>query len=223
MAVMETVDNKVFYLKNNRLFSGVADRAADAESIFTTVLYGPKTAVFDQGDPTRLVYLIKRGKVRISRLTPDGKEITVAILGAGDIFGEETLFTKGERSTHATTLEETLLCTSRADDLFALLSRDPELALNVAKLVHERLDTASAAMEDLAYARVPDRLLHLFARLATEHGVPVEGGTRIDVRLTHADIASLIGSTRETVTLELTKLTSEGKIRSDAGIFTLLA
>lgn len=218
----QVTENKVFYLKNNRLFSGVGDRADQTAHIFTTVLYPAKTSIFDQGDPTRLVYLVKKGKVRISRLTPDGKEVTVAILGAGDIFGEETLFTKSERTTIATTIGETLLCTARAEDLFELISHDPELALNVAKIVHERLNDASATIEDLAYARVPERLLHLFERLAAEHGVPVADGTRIDVRLTHADVASLIGSTRETVTLELANLTREGRIRSESGTFTLL-
>ena len=217
-----TMENKVFYLKNNRLFSGADDRADDSAHIFTTVLYPPKTAIFDQGDPTRLVYLVKKGKVRISRITPDGKEVTVAILGAGDIFGEETLFNAGERSTVAMTIGEALLCTAKAEDLFELLSRDPELALNVAKIVHERLNSASATIEDLAYARVPERLLHLFERLAAEHGIPVDGGTRIDVRLTHADIASLIGSTRETVTAELAQLTREGRIRSEGGTITLV-
>ena len=215
-------DNKVFYLKNNRLFTGAGDKVDETAHIFTTVLYPPKTAVFEQGDPTRLVYLVKRGNVRISRLTPDGKEITVAILGGGDIFGEETLFSKGERTTVATTVGETLLCTARADDLFELLSKDPELALNVAKLVHDRLDDASATIEDLAYARVADRLIHLFERMAAEHGVETSDGTRIDVRLTHADIASLIGSTRETVTVELTNLIREGLLRNDHGTFTLL-
>ena len=65
------MENKVFYLKNNRLFSGAGERAADTAHIFTTVSYPAKTAIFDQGDPTRLVYLVKKGKIRISRLTPD--------------------------------------------------------------------------------------------------------------------------------------------------------
>jgi len=215
-------DNKVFYLKNNRLFSGVGDRVDDTAHIFTTVLYPAKTAIFEQGDPTRLVYLVKRGNIRISRITPDGKEITVALLGAGDIFGEETLFAKGQRTTIATTVGEALVCTARADDLFELLSRDPELALNVAKIVHDRLDDASATIEDLAYAKVADRLMNLFERLAAEHGVETAEGTRIDVRLTHADIASLIGSTRETVTVELANLTRDGRLHGDHGIFTLL-
>ncbi len=209
----DAADNKVWYLRQNRLFESAADDAiATADSIFKTCLYPKRARVFDQGDPKRLVFLIKRGKIRITRLTADGKDVTVAVLGAGDMFGEETLFDDVPRTTHAVCIEESLLCTAQAEDLFALLSRNPILALNVAKILNERLLDASAAMEDLAYARVPDRIMNLFERLAGEHGVPAEGGVTIDVRLTHADIAALIGSTRETVSLEMSSLVKAGRI-----------
>ena len=210
------VENKVWYLRQNRLFEHATDESiAQSQNLFTTTLFPKRTAVFDQGDPTRLVYLVKRGKIRIARLTPDGKDVTVAVLGAGDIFGEETLFDKGPRMTHATCMEETLVCTARADDLFALLSNDPTLALNVAKILSDRLVDASATMEDLAYAKVTDRLMHLFLRLAHEHGVETPDGVVLDVRLTHADIASLVGSTRETVSLEMSNLAKAKRIAYD--------
>jgi len=210
------MENKVWYLKQNRLFvAATAEQVENSEHIFKTCLFPKRSLVFDQGDSRRLVYLIKRGKIRISRLTADGKEVTVALLGAGDLFGEETLFDDQPRTTIATCVEETLLCTSRADDLFALLSQNPALALNVAKVLSNRLGDASATMEDLAYAKVPDRLLHLFSRLAAEHGIDAGDGVELDVRLTHADIASLIGSTRETVSLELANLARAGRIHVD--------
>lgn len=216
-------ENKVWFLQQNRLFAQASEESVEnCQDIFTTTLFPKRAAIFDQGDPTRLVYLIKRGKVRIARLTADGKEVTVAVLGAGDIFGEETLFDQDTRTTVAVCIEETLLCTARADDLFALLSRDPNLALNVAKILSERLIDASATMEDLAYARIPDRILHLFERLAQEHGAPASDGIKLDVRLTHADIASLIGSTRETVSLEMSNLTRSGKIRTDGKSIVLI-
>jgi CRP/FNR family transcriptional regulator len=137
------------------------------------------------------------------------------------MFGEETLFDEQPRTTHAVCLEESLLCTAKADDLFALLSRNPTLALNVAKILSDRLVDASAAMEDLAYAKISDRILHLLERLATEHGVETDRGTVIDVRLTHADIASLIGSTRETVSLEMSNLVKAGAIAYDDKRITL--
>ena len=208
--------NKVWYLRQNRLFTEATDAGIVAhEHLFTMCEMPRGTRVFDQGDTTRIVYVVKRGAVRIARETRDGKDVTVALLGAGDFFGEETLFDDRPRTTVAVVVEDALLCTVRADDLFALLANDPALALNVAKLLSGRLDDARATMEDLAYARVGDRIVHLYRKLAAEHGVRVPGGTRVDLRLTHADVASLVGSTRETVSAEIAKLVEAGRLRVD--------
>jgi CRP/FNR family transcriptional regulator len=208
--------NKVWYLRRNRLFMEATDAGVvSSEHLFTMCEMARGTRVFDQGDTTRIVYVVKRGAVRIARETPDGKDVTVALLGAGDFFGEETLFDDRPRTTIAVVVEDALLCTVRADDLFALLSRDPALALNVAKLLSGRLDDARATMEDLAYARVGDRIVHLYRKLAAEQGVPVADGTRVELRLTHADVASLVGSTRETVSVEIGKLVDAGRLRVD--------
>jgi len=206
-------DNKVFYLRQNRIFRDATEEGLiEHEHLFTMCEMPRGTLVFDAGESDRVIYFVKRGTVRIVRQTADGKDVTVALLGPGDIFGEESLFDRRARTTHAVVVDDALLCTSRADDLFALLSRDPTLALNVAKVLSERLDDAQSTMEDLAYARIGERIEHLYRKLALEHGVPVDGGTRVDVRLTHADIASLVGSTRETVSVEITKLIESGRL-----------
>lgn len=211
---MDEEFNKVWYLQQNRIFQEATEEGlTEHEHLFTMCEMPRGTRVFDAGDTERIIYFVKRGAVRIVRETADGKEVTVALLGPGDLFGEESLFDDGGRTTHAVVVEDALLCTSRADDLFGLLSRDPVLALNVAKVLSERLDDARTTMEDLAYARVGDRIEHLYRKLAAEHGVAVDGGLRVDVRLTHADIASLVGSTRETVSLELAKLVERGRLR----------
>ena len=199
--------NKVWYLRQNRLFTEATDAGIVAhEHLFTMCEMPRGTRVFDQGDTTRIVYVVKRGAVRIARETRDGKDVTVALLGAGDFFGEETLFDDRPRTTVAVVVEDALLCTVRADDLFAVLARDPQLAMNVAKVLSGKLGDARETMEDLAYARVGDRIVHLYRKLAAEHGTPVAGGVRVNVRLTHADVASLVGSTRETVSCEIGKL-----------------
>jgi CRP/FNR family transcriptional regulator, cyclic AMP receptor protein len=206
--------NKVWYLRQNRLFAqSTDDGVAQAEHLFTMCEMPRGTHVFDQGDTTRIVYFVKRGAVRIARLTEDGKDVTVALLGPGDLFGEEVLFGDQPRTTVAVVVEDALLCTSRAEDVFALMTRDPALALNVARLLSDKLDAARSTMEDLAYARIADRIEHLYRKLALEHGVAVRGGTKIALRLTHADVASLVGSTRETVSVEMAKLVEAGRLR----------
>jgi CRP/FNR family cyclic AMP-dependent transcriptional regulator len=210
---MVTTENKVWYLKRSRLFErATEDAIAGYEHLFTQITYPKRTIIFEQGDVGRLVYMVKIGRVRIARATEDGKEITVAILGPGDLFGEEVVFSDVVRSTFATCLEDSLLCTARADDLFGLLTRHPLLALNVAKYLNEQRDDALAIAEEFAYLKVPDRLMKLLERLVKEHGVQAPEGGLIDVRLTHADIASLIGSTRETVSSLLAQIVREGRI-----------
>lgn len=219
----QVAQNKVWYLRKNKLFAKTAvDSIGNVEHLFKMALLPKRTLIFGQGERSSVVYLIKLGRVRISRETADGKEVTVAILGAGDIFGEETLFGEVTRTTIATCMEETLICTARADDLFALLSGNPTLALNVAEILSDRLGDASATIEDLALAKVSERLMHLFERLGGEHGKPTEEGVLLDIRLTHHDLASLIGSTRETVTLEIAGLVKSGRIKYDGRNITLL-
>jgi CRP/FNR family cyclic AMP-dependent transcriptional regulator len=215
-------ENKVWYLAQNRLFANSSlEAVAGAEHIFKISLLPKRTLVFDQGDRSRIVYLIKRGRVRIARLTADGKEVTVALLGPGDIFGEDALFDEYTRTTVAVCMEETLICAAPASELFSLLSTNPKLALNVAAILSDRLGDASATIEDLAYAKVSERLLHLFERLAGEHGRQTPEGTLLDIRLTHQDIASVIGSTRETVSAELTLLAKAGALKQDGGYIIL--
>jgi CRP/FNR family cyclic AMP-dependent transcriptional regulator len=208
--------NKVWYLRQNRLFGEATEAGVVSNQHLFVMCEMPRgTRVFDLGDTTRIVYMVKRGTVRIARETRDGKDVTVALLRAGDFFGEETLFDDRPRTTVAVVVEDALLCQVRADDLFALLASDPALAMNVAKVLSGQLGEARETMEDLAYARIGDRIVHLYRKLAAEHGVPVNGGTRVDLRLTHADVASLVGSTRETVSAEIAKLADAGRLRVD--------
>jgi CRP/FNR family transcriptional regulator len=209
-----TDTNKVWYLKQNRLFEAVTgEDVSQYADLFTMQTFPRKAMIFDQCDPARTIYLVKTGTVRIARLTPDGKEVTVALLGKGDIFGEEALFADRPRTTFAVVVDDALLCMARAEDLFELLNREPKMAMNVANLMSDRLVEMSATVEDLSYARLSDRLVHLIERLAVEHGKPCEGGIELTIRLTHADIASLVGSTRETVSLELARLIRAGRLK----------
>ncbi len=137
----EDTENKIWYLKKNRLFANVPVEAiAGSEGIFTMELLPKRSTFFDQGDAKKVVFLIKTGRVRIARNTADGKEVTVAILGPGDMFGEDALFGGGERTTVATCMEETLICKAHADDLFGLLAGNSALALNVAQMLNDRFE-----------------------------------------------------------------------------------
>ncbi len=217
-------ENKVWYLKQSRLFERANEETiANCERLFLQREAGKGKVLFEQGDEARLVYLVKRGTVRIARRTADGKDVTVAILGAGSLFGEEVVFSEIERKTVAICMTDTLLCTARAEHVYGLLQTYPQLSLNVAKYLHEQRDDALAIAEDVAYLTVPDRLMRVFARLSGEYGKAVEDGTLLDIRLTQNDLASLIGSTRETVSLKLAELARDGHIRLQDRSIVILA
>lgn len=213
MTATTAAENKILFLKSSKLFERASDdMIAGCEHLFVQSIYRKGAPVFDQGDSACLVYLLKRGRVRIARRTTDDKETTISILGPGDIFGEEVVFERVTRTSKATCMEDSLLCVARASDLFGLLSRYPVLALNVAKYLREQLESAREVGEDVAYLSVSDRLGRLLERLAAEHGKPVAGGTLLDVRLTRAEMASLIGSTRETVSVRIAHLVRAGRV-----------
>jgi CRP/FNR family cyclic AMP-dependent transcriptional regulator len=217
------VENAVLYLRQHPLFDGTSDAVVrDCVHLFVQRTYEPHSVLFEQGDAARIVYLVKRGKVRITRMNADGKDITLAILGPGDIFGEELVFHEHVvRTTQAKVIEQAYLCFSRMQDFCAILSRHPNIAINVARYLQVQRDAAVSAVEDLAFLKVPERIVRLFERLSHDHGHVDLKGTRIDVHLTHAEIASLVGSTRETVSLELGRLVRAGRILSSDGYFVL--
>ena len=221
--ILEAAENTVWYLKRSRLFDRISDEVVEGCShLFVRTQYPRRTVLFEQGDAARVVYLVKSGKVRISRTSEDGKELTIAVLGAGDLFGEEVVFGREvERTTQATCLESSLICTARMQDVFGIMSSNPLVALNIAKYLSEQLDDAHDTMEDMASRKVDDRLMRMFARLAEDHGESDPRGTRIAVRLTHGQIASLIGSTRETVSLELANLVRAGRVLMDGSTYIL--
>ena len=210
----EAFENKVWYLKKSRLFSDATDNVVrECEHLFTQVAFDRRHVIFEQGEPGRFVYLVKSGRVRIARTTAEGEDLTVAILGPNDLFGEEVAFHDVVRTTFAVCVEDSLLCVANGRDLFGLITRHASLAVNIARYLGEQRDQALSVAEDLAFLKVPERLVRLLEKLATEHGRETEDGTLIDLTLTHADIASLIGSTRETVSLQLKKLENDGRIR----------
>jgi CRP/FNR family transcriptional regulator len=210
----EGSENKVWYLKKSRLFSDATDNVVrECEHLFTQVAFGRRQIVFEQGEPGRFVYLVKSGRVRIARTTADGEDLTVAILGPNDLFGEEVAFHDVVRSTFAVCVEDSLLCVANGKDLFGLITRHASLAISIARYLGEQRDQAQSAAEDLAFLKVPERLVRLLEKLVADHGHETADGTLIDLALTHADIASLIGSTRETVSLQLKRLETDGRIR----------
>lgn len=209
------VPNKVWYLEHNRLFQGVPRQEIEKYAhLFHEADYKPREIVFAEGDLGDAIYLLKTGHVRLFRGTEDGKELTLAILGPGDVFGELALFKETYRQTFAEAVDDAHICAASVEDFTRLMSHKPMLTMMVAREMARRRQEMETRIAGLAYASVRLRLMHALRHLAGEHGQKLDSGeVRITVRLSHHELAQLIGTSRETCTVELGKLQLSGVLK----------
>jgi CRP/FNR family transcriptional regulator, cyclic AMP receptor protein len=200
-------------LRASKLFAGMTDAiVAECAGQFTFVRAPRRRQFFRQGDACTQIYCVIRGFVHIERLTEDGDDFTVRVVGRGDVFGDESLFDKAVHSRSATALDDCVVAVCRAETLKALCMRYPLLGLSIARDLQERHDRVLDRIQRMAFSRARDNLLTLLRELAAELGVREASGTRLEVMLTHTQLASLIGTTRETVSHELGKLERNGHL-----------
>lgn len=174
--------------------------------------YKRNEVIFLEGDPGDCFYLVLSGEIRIFKLSSDGREKTLALIGAGDFFGEMALIEAKARSASAGTLTKARLAVLHRDHFNQLIFEHPEIALKMIVQLAERLRQANQQIESLAFQDVRERLIHFLLQYATE----TEKGTCVVSRkVTHQEIANLIGSSRESVTRMLGQLQDEGYITFD--------
>lgn len=211
------VPNKVWYLERNRLFHGVPrEEIQKYAHLFHEHDYNPKEIVFSEGDLGDAIYLLKTGHVRLYRVTEDGKEITLNILGPGDVFGELALFKESHRQTFAEAVDAVHICAASVEDFSRLMGHKPQLTMMVASEIARRRQESETRIPGLAYGSVRLKLMHALRHLAREHGEPLDDEeVRIPVHLSHQELAQLVGTSRETCTVELGKLHLAGVVRID--------
>ncbi|OQW67083.1 MAG: hypothetical protein BVN29_05265 [Nitrospira sp. ST-bin5] len=174
------------------------------------------------GDPSSSVYFLKRGRVKIANTAPSGKEVTFDILEAGDIFGELDVLEDAPRSTSAETLDDALICVIPRKDFDQYLAMHPSVMYKLTKLIGLRLKKIQSRVEDLVFREVPARLAHLLSELGKTEGVAEKQGIRLNVKLTHQEMANLIGCSRETVSAIMGQFRDDGLIQTDGRTITIL-
>jgi CRP/FNR family cyclic AMP-dependent transcriptional regulator len=171
--------------------------------------------VYSADESDGMVYFLDEGKVRLCKVTEDGREVTLAVLSEGEIFGELGSIEDASCDTFAEALEETrVYCIPRAE-FEAFCMKSPRVALSVIAELADRLRRRESQIEDLVFRSVSERVASTLLRLAADHGRVSRRGITIDLRLTHKDIANMVASTRETVTGVLSGLRKLGAIEMD--------
>lgn len=171
--------------------------------------------LFGEGDPCTGLFLVASGKIRIFKLSPSGREQVLAIEGPGSSFAELPVFDGGNYPAAASASEDAeVLFVSRKD--FQNFCREhPEVGLKVIAVVGSRLRRLVGIIEDLSFTTVRQRLITLILRLAQASGSPSKEGVRVELTMSHQDLAAELGTVRELVSRNLSRLQAEGFLDVD--------
>lgn len=175
---------------------------SDAETLAARLVprrFGTDQIIFHHGDPGGLLYIITAGKVKITHSMPDGQEALLAILGAGDFFGELALLDDAPRSATAEAMEDTETLTLHRDEFIRFINKNPEFAYQVMRTLAKRIRHLNDQIGDVFFLDLNGRLARTLLKLAADHGTPVEDGTLIDISLTQTDLAEMTGATRVSI------------------------
>lgn len=204
---------KFWYLKNIDIFSHLREediRMIDQYSLMREIKKGD--ILFLQGSSDKKFYILKKGAVKITKLTPQGNEIILDIFSGGTVFGEIAVMTHESRDESAVVVEDGLICIMKKEDLERLIRMVPGLAIKINKMIGLKLWKIENKLLDLLYRTVEQRLAKTFLNLLDDFGIPHDSGYLLKIKLTHKDYADLIASTRETVTATLNKFRKDGII-----------
>lgn len=195
-------------LKHISLFREVESSARhDLETGMITRAYPRGTIVVHQGDDSQSLYLVIEGRLRIFITGEDGKELTLGSLQAGDYFGEMALLDDEPRMASALVTEDARLAMLNRRHFLACLERHPAIARVLLRTLSARLRLVTDSLGDMAMLDVYGRI----ARVLLQHAEEIDG-LRMTERLTHQDIANLVGASREMVSRILKDLRKGGYI-----------
>jgi CRP/FNR family transcriptional regulator, cyclic AMP receptor protein len=176
-----------------------------------------------QGDEVTGLFILQSGRLKLSCLQENGKESTMAILEPGDILGLEWLQGEQTREYCTQALESCRVIAVSQERITALLEQRPDLGFVLARIMGEKLRESQQSVERLLRKDVKARLASLLLDLARRSGVPDPNGVRLASRITHQDLAALIGSTRETTTAMLGLFRRNRLIRVEQRLITIAA
>jgi CRP/FNR family cyclic AMP-dependent transcriptional regulator len=204
---------KIWYLKRIKVLSDLDD--ATLQTVAAKVVHSQfrrRETIFTAWDPSDRVYLLKSGRVKLYMLSEDGREITLAIMEPGDIFGETALVNPAARQVFAEALDDATVAVLGLGDFEALMRGQPGVALKVTQAIGQQLIRTQRQVESLAFADVSTRLARFLVEQTAQRGEPQNGGVpvRLPLALTHQEMANLLGTTRETLTSTLNRFVDAG-------------
>jgi len=215
--------NTSSFLRNVSLFESLNDEEIEALSDVTfTRTFGKDSVIILAEEEGDTLFIIKKGQVKVSIVSEEGREVILSLLGSGSVFGELSLLDGKPRSANVVAIEETELIMLRRADFVQLIYKVPQIATSLLAELASRLRRTDRQIEGLALLDVTSRISETLLQLAGDQGVETTDGILIQNRPTHQELANMSGTTRETVSRVLKRLESQGYISCKGRTITIL-
>jgi len=201
-------------LRTVPLFSELSEDAITSLSRLASRRRYPKdTVVFFENEEGDSLFMILEGRIKVTILGDDGREIILTMLGEGDLFGEMALLDNEPRSATAIAVEESELLLLQRNDFQSVIQEHPGISAALIKVLSNRLRRANHQISTLALLDVYGRVARVILDMAREEGRRLKDGRIAFRRATHQEIANRIGTTRETVTRMLKDLERQALVK----------
>jgi CRP/FNR family cyclic AMP-dependent transcriptional regulator len=197
-----------------------ADEIAEMDRMAPPHAFRNGDIVFSQSQPVTALFILKKGRVRIFRVTEDGKALTMAILEAGAVFGEMMLVGQRMYDNYAEAIEDSQICQLSVREVERHMLSDPRIAIRVSRYLGEQVARLEERLTDLALRPLIARVASTLVRLAGPQRATRPGN--VTIRLTHDQLAGLLGATRESTSKTMADLASRGLIRQARGRIVLV-
>lgn len=195
------------------IFSGLApadldDLLRDAQSI----RYPKGVPVFTQDEEAHSFFVLLHGNLRVLKVTPDGQQVVVRFVSAGEVFGVAAAIGRTTYPATASAVVDSIALVWPSAIWPRLVARHPSLAVNILQMVGNRLQDAHTRVVELATEEVERRVAHALLRLAKQSGRKVEAGIQIDFPISRQDVAEMTGTTLHTVSRILSAWEDRGLV-----------
>ena len=212
-------------LRSVPLFAGLEGEELERFSrVAVPRAFPAATRVFHEGDHSDACYIVRSGSFRVTREHSDGRAITLATLGPGDIFGELAMLDGEVRSASVESLVDGELLALPAGEVRALLARHPDITVKLVAALVRRLRTANERISRQSFQTVPSRVAGVLSQLVAEElpRAAQSSGGEVTIRMNQADLAQLAGTSRESVSRFLADLERAGIVKPGRGRVTVL-
>lgn len=205
-------------LKNIPLFSELSEK--DLQRIVQVAnrqRYHKENLILIEEEVGSSMFVILDGRVKISRISDDGREVILAIMSEGDFFGEMSLLDGHTRSANVTAIEDSELLVIRREEFLQMLHDYPQIAVNLLKELAQRIRKGDEHIKSLSLQDAKGRVANTLIRIAEDYGVFRKGQVEINELPLQQDLANMAGTSRETISRVIKTLIQQGYLKKERG------